>query len=747
MLHVGSMKLSTKLPIFMVGFSILIGAGLISASLISFQKSAVSSVRNQMSSMVADRRAAIQNLMDGVRSDLLSLAASPSASDALVEFTSAWSALEAGAPKLLTKAYINANPHETGQKHLLDRADGPQEYHTVHAHYHPGLRTLIEAKGYYDAFLISPSGDIVYSVFKELDYATNLLNGRYKDSGLGDLFRQTLAASDGDIVFTDMRPYEPSYGAAAAFIATKVTGHDGSFLGVAALQIPVGMLGEIVNNADGIGSTTEIFIAGKDNLARTTSRFEGGYQVLGELPQTDHIAAALAGNSGFFETATGLKGQQAVAFSKPMDLGFADWAIIAEQDRDEIMAPVRQQRNMLLALGFAVVAGISFAGWLFARSITRPLARICGNMEQISSGALDTEVPEAARGDEIGQIGQTLVSMQADLKQARGAEEERAVQQQQQAHVVETLSAGLLRLSQGDFSSPISEPFDPAHEQLRADFNKTVHTLSSAVAKVVEAAASIRSRAGDISQSSDELSGRTESQAATLEETAAALEEMTVSVKSAAEGTQGVRDTMEEARAEAEDSEQVVQDAVLAMTEIEQSSSQISQIIGVIDDIAFQTNLLALNAGVEAARAGEAGRGFAVVASEVRALAQRSSEAAMDIKTLISGSSQQVSKGVELVGRAGEALQGIVERVSHISTLVSNIAESASEQSSGLSEINVGAVQLDKMTQQNAAMVEEAKGAAKILDSDAGTLMELVGSFRISGAQAPERRPGRANAA
>jgi methyl-accepting chemotaxis protein len=731
----------------MVGFSLLIGAGLISASLISFQNSAVSSVRNQMSTLAADRSAAIQTLMTGVQSDLATLAASPSASEALVEFSGAWAELGGEAPGFLTDAYISLNPHETGQKHLLDRAEGSEAYHGVHAHYHPGLRTLIETKGYYDAFLISPAGDIVYSVFKELDYATNLLSGRYKASGLGDLFKRALASDNGEIVFDDMRPYEPSFGAAAAFIATKVIGQDGAFLGVAALQIPVGMLGEIVNNADGIGSTTEIFIAGRDNLARTTSRFEGGYQVLGELPEAGHIAAALAGKSGFFEQAKGLKGQDVIAYSRPLDLGFANWALVAEQDLDEVMAPVRQKGSMLLLIGMAIVAGASVCGWLFARTITRPLDRICSSMKAVSSGELETEVTEAARGDEIGQIGQTLVSMQEDLKKARGAEDARALQQQQQAHVVETLSAGLLRLSQGDFSTPIAEAFDPGHEKLRADFNKTVETLSNAVAQVVEASASIRRRAGEISLSSDDLSGRTESQAATLEETAAALEQMTVSVKSAAEGTQSVRDTMEETRGAAESSGQVVQDAVTAMTEIEQSSAQIGQIIGVIDDIAFQTNLLALNAGVEAARAGEAGRGFAVVASEVRALAQRSSEAAMDIKTLISGSSAQVSKGVDLVGRAGEALQGIVERVSHISTLVNNIAESASEQSSGLSEINVGAVQLDKMTQQNAAMVEEAKTAARILDNDAGTLMELVSSFRVAGAPVSAGSRSQADAA
>jgi len=207
---------------------------------------------------------------------------------------------------------------------------------------------------------------------------------------------------------------------------------------------------------------------------------------------------------------------------------------------------------------------------------------------------------------------------------------------------------------------------------------------------------------------------------------------MTTSVTSAAEGTRSVEQTITEARIEAENSGVVVQNAVGAMQEIKQSSMQISQIIGVIDDIAFQTNLLALNAGVEAARAGEAGRGFAVVASEVRALAQRSSDAAMEIKTLIDDSSKEVERGVDLVGKAGGALTNITERVGQISHLIGEIAEGSTEQSTGLKEINIGVTQLDQVTQQNAAMVEEATAASHLLNADAGKLAELTSHFVTS---------------
>lgn len=724
-----SIPLSRKLPIFIVGFSILLAAGLISVSLFALQKYAFSAVENQMFSMISDRRYAVLQMLEGVEADLESLAVSSATTNALVDFGESWAALGEGAQSTLTTAYIDDNPNAVGSKHLLDRAQGDAAYHTDHALYHPGLRTLIETKGYYDAFLINPAGDIVFSVFKEVDYATNLVSGAYKDSGLARVFTSALKGADGSMHFDDMTPYAPSFGAAAAFIASPVRGADNAFLGVVALQIPVNMMGEITNSSLGLGETTQIFIVGEDGLARTSSRFEGDFQVLDPLQVTHHIEEALAGQS-VYEVDTGLRGQQVVSYAKPLELDYANWAIIAEQDVSETMGPVWAQARVLIAVSVLLAAVLSVLGWMFARTITRPLNDICGDMEQISGGDFDTDVAAAERGDEIGELGKTLVAMRGDLKKAKDAEAERAIAAQEQEIVVKKLSAGLGQLSQGDFEQTIDEPFAGDHDALRLDFNKTVHQLNTTVSQVVESADSIKSGAAEISQSSLDLSQRTENQAATLEETAAALKEMTNNVQTAAEGTRNVEEVVAEARSEAEISGDVVRDAVTAMTEIEEGSRHISQIIGVIDDIAFQTNLLALNAGVEAARAGDAGRGFAVVASEVRALALKSSDAASEIKALISDSAQQVESGVDLVGKAGEALTSIADRVNNISQMVSEIARSATDQSAGLAEINASVVQLDQVTQANAAMVEESTAAGQMLAKDASELMGMVSSFK-----------------
>lgn len=301
-----------------------------------------------------------------------------------------------------------------------------------------------------------------------------------------------------------------------------------------------------------------------------------------------------------------------------------------------------------------------------------------------------------------------------------------------QEQVVERLRVGMNRLAEGDLTAQIGEAFPQDYEQLRADFNTTAQRLDQAMGAVSENADSIRGEVADISNAAMDLSQRTEKQAATLEETAAAIEELTASVSSAAESANQANEVVLDARTNAEQSGAVVNQAVSAMGEIATSSQKISKIIGVIDDIAFQTNLLALNAGVEAARAGEAGRGFAVVASEVRALAQRSSDAAKEINTLISASSDQVRHGVDLVGEAGTALKEIASHVGNISEHVSGIALSAREQSSGLSEINLAMSQLDQVTQQNAAMFEETTAASQALNRETDNLMDLIRRFKTA---------------
>ncbi|WP_102109288.1 methyl-accepting chemotaxis protein [Oceaniglobus roseus] len=340
-------------------------------------------------------------------------------------------------------------------------------------------------------------------------------------------------------------------------------------------------------------------------------------------------------------------------------------------------------------------------------------------------------------------LGRDVTETKAEAERIRA---ERDESDRERADVVAALQVGLKRLSDGDLRAVLPTPFAARYEELREDYNRAVERLCEALSGIAERAETIRSESQDISGTAETLSRRTESTAATLEQAAAALDALTGAVRGAAESAQKADTMVTEAKSNAEASGQVVLKTVSAMDEIATSSEKVASIIKVIDDIAFQTNLLALNAGVEAARAGEAGRGFAVVASEVRALAQRSSEAAREINGLIAASGAQVKVGVDLVGETGQALRRIVASVSEISGQVSEIAGSAKQQALTLEEINSSVNQLDQSTQQNAARLEETTAASDALRSEAVSLVETIGHFRLSEkvVQMPTKKPRQA---
>jgi methyl-accepting chemotaxis protein len=434
----------------------------------------------------------------------------------------------------------------------------------------------------------------------------------------------------------------------------------------------------------------------------------------------------------------------------------------AQQSRvfGEIQDSVAKSVRMVLIGGVVLALIIAVAmAFLLTNLLGKPLLAMTSAMRRLAGGDTSIIVPAMGRKDEVGQMASAVTAFKdAAIANARleaeavaqraAAEEERARVEAEKARSAEedrvaitALGEGLNAMAQGDLTHRMMVQVAPKAEQLKTNFNAAIAQLEQAVSVVVSNVAAIRSGAGEISQASDDLSRRTEQQAASLEETAAALDEITATVNKTADGARQASGVVQQARGDAETSGNVVRDAVAAMNAIERSSTEIGNIIGVIDEIAFQTNLLALNAGVEAARAGDAGRGFAVVASEVRALAQRSAEAAKEIKTLISASGQQVGAGVTLVGQTGEALQRIVSRVAEIDGLVSEISASAQEQATGLQQVNTAVNQMDQVTQQNAAMVEESTAASHSLSQEADALAASVSRFRTGHASSSASSP------
>ncbi|MDQ0423267.1 methyl-accepting chemotaxis protein [Peteryoungia aggregata LMG 23059] len=399
-----------------------------------------------------------------------------------------------------------------------------------------------------------------------------------------------------------------------------------------------------------------------------------------------------------------------------------------------------------LALFVAAVIGVAMA---VSRTLAGSIRRVGASMVDLARGETQNSIPFTDRSDEIGEMARSVevfreaairnAELEAEASQNRvRAERERAeMQARAEADAEErltratgTLAAGLKRLASGDMMCEIDEQFAPQFEALRHDFNTSVQQLRSVLVSVGGSAHAVSGGSGEISHASDDLAKRTEQQAASLEETAAALEEITSNVTATSRRTGEARDIVRTTRSRAEQSGVVVGNAVTAMERIEHASKQISQIIGVIDEIAFQTNLLALNAGVEAARAGEAGKGFAVVAQEVRELAQRSANAAKEIKALIGNSEVAVSEGVKLVNETGDGLTAIAGLVQAINEHMDAIASAAQEQSVGLGEVNQAVNHMDQATQKNAAMVEEMNAASAGLAQEAASLAELLRQFQ-----------------
>lgn len=490
--------------------------------------------------------------------------------------------------------------------------------------------------------------------------------------------------------------------------------------------------------------------AGEDGRAVLVMNAEGEIVTALGAPQgasapVQSVLSAVR-SSGTAQTAEDglIRGEPVMAGPEGPMLG----ALAVVWSADRAMAETLEAEMRIAAVAVALFCAMTLATlWLLRRILGLPLRQLTTAVNRVAEGDYDSAVGLEGRRDELGQIAGRLAGLTETLRASRRAEELRMEKAKSQAEIVDHLGKGLDVLASGILTHEISQHFPEEYETLRQNYNRAVQSLRGVVAGVGENAAEILRNADQIASASDDLSRRTETQAATLEQSAAALEELLNSVNAATENARRAEETVRHTRGIAVQNGEVMKSAVDAMGAIEKSSERIGDIIGVIDDIAFQTNLLALNAGVEAARAGESGKGFAVVASEVRGLAQRSAEAAQQIKDLIISSGEQVETGVHLVERAGEALRQVVDQVAEVADMVTDIAHGAGEQADGLNEINVGISNLDAVTQQNAAMVEQSTAAAHMLKSSAMEMSRNLGQFEIASKREPEPPMRRASAA
>ena len=570
----------------------------------------------------------------------------------------------------------------------------------------------IKEYGYYDLFLIEPNGKVYYSVTKEADYQTNMVNGKYADSNLGKLVRKVLQTKEYGMA--DFAPYAPSNGEPASFIAIPDM-HNGKVQQIVALQLSLAAINKVMQQRDGMGESGESYLVGPDKLMRSDSFLDPtNHSVKASFANpsagsVDTMAAreALSGRSGA-KIIQDYNDNPVLSVYAPIKLDGVTWAVIAEIDESEAFAAVVALEwimGIIFVIGLAAIITVAL---IITRSITQPVNKTVYMLDEMAKGHLDNRL-HMDREDEIGKMAKTMDDFADSL-------------QNEMVHALQKLAAGDLTFD--------ATPYDDA-DAIRNSLKQTGDDLNRVISEILDATEQIASGSGQVSDASQALSQGATEQAASLEEITSSMTEMASQTTTNAENATQANQLATQTRDAAEKGNNQMQEMVGAMGEINEAGQNISKIIKVIDEIAFQTNLLALNAAVEAARAGRHGKGFAVVAEEVRNLAARSAKAAKETAELIEGSVAKTANGTQIAKQTSEALGEIVGSVGKVTDLVGEIAAASNEQAQGISQTNQALGQIDQVTQQNTASAEECAAASEELSGQALHMKEMMSRFNV----------------
>ncbi|NNG02781.1 MAG: HAMP domain-containing protein [Inquilinus sp.] len=693
------MNISRKLPLIIVLSSLILATAIGAANYYQASGAAHTAIDSKLSAVLEIRAAALRDYLASLEQDMRIVANDPTVHEALDAFTGSWAALGANPAARLQRLYIEDNPHPTGQKENLDAAPDRSAYSAAHARFHLWFRKFLRERGYYDVFLFDLEGNLVYTVFKELDYATNLETGEWKDTDLGNAFRAARAsATAGEIVFFDFKPYAPSHGAPASFIATSIIGANGDPVGVLTFQMPIDRINAVMGITAGLGETGESYIVGEDRLMRSDSRSSDESTILAQSIDTDAVSRALAGGSGLVAE-TGYRGHAVLAAHTPFDFGGAHWAIIAEIEIDEVEAPVAAMRNTMVVVASVLLMLVGAAAVLFSRGITRPIAQMTEAMGKLASGDLSAEIPARDRADEVGAMAaatQVFKDNAAEMDQLR-----------QQADAETERNQTILR----DRIKKLSDQLQEAAQSTVVEIISVTEKMSGMAKDMAGAASSVTSESATVANSALEASQNVQTVASAAEEISSQVTELARQVKHST-------DITEKAVVEAERTNSTVRGLATA-------AEKIGEVASLISDIAEQTNLLALNATIEAARAGEAGKGFAVVANEVKSLANQTAKATEAIGQQIAGIQTVSDDVVAAIG----AIAGTINEVNTIATEIARsieeqdaathlIARNVQEAATGTQEVSRGIDRVSEISGESGRMAESVQhGTVEVSDA------------------------------
>ena len=640
MISFANVRLAQKLPALFIGCALIAVLTLAIASFFGGSNIVRSLAASKLQALEETRNHAIADYLATIEQDMRFVASSPLTHEAVQAFTTGWNEIYENQAATLQGLYIKDNPHPTGQNKNLNFAPDGSAYSSAHARFHPWFRQFLRERGYYDIFLFDLEGNLIYTVFKDLDYATNLENGPYRATDLGNAFRAGRNANaSGDLTFFDFKPYSPSAGAPASFIGTPIIDASGNKIGVLAFQMPIDGINNVMQVNAGLGETGEAFIVGGDNLMRNDSRFSEESTILVRTIDSDAVRQAIAGNSGIVDSVDE-NGNAVLAAYSPLDFLGTRWAIVAQQSTAEILAPVERLRNDAIMWGAITIALVALIGLLVSRSIAHPIVRLSAIMKTIAEGDVTVDIAGQNRRDEIGQMAKAVeffrlklednARLEAEKKQAQGKQQQAALQAEEEKQAA-------MQLFAGDFESSVGA---------------IIQSVSKASSQMKDSATTMTASADEASQRATTVASAAEEASVNVQTVASATEEMTASVREISRRVSHSAEIATGAVGQAN----AANDKIKGLAE---AAQKIGQVVNLINDIANQTNLLALNATIEAARAGEAGKGFAVVASEVKSLASQTATATDEIAGQIATIQSSTEEAVS-------AIKGIRETISEI---------------------------------------------------------------------------------